>query len=119
MKIEDLNNFTGTEQWYRHSLNRSFLYTDGIQYLAENAGAYWLIDEIALANKFVKSLDDQEFQLWTLTKTGSSATLVCDDGDGNVLFTKPIPFTDFPFDSIKMYVEGDGENRVLLLPSEH
>ena len=41
--------FTGTEVWYRHSLIRKILYTEGIQYPAEKAGAYWLIDEIAFS----------------------------------------------------------------------
>lgn len=44
----DLRQFNGSENWYRHSLNRDILYTDGAQYVAEAGGAYWLLDEIAL-----------------------------------------------------------------------
>jgi hypothetical protein len=43
----DLLEFTGTENWYRHSLNRNVTYTDGVKFMAESAGAYWLIDEVA------------------------------------------------------------------------
>ncbi|MCK1641666.1 hypothetical protein IVA95_30015 [Bradyrhizobium sp. 157] len=43
----DLAHFTGTAEWYRHGLNRRMLYTDGVQYLAEKGGAYWLLDKIA------------------------------------------------------------------------
>jgi hypothetical protein len=50
-----LRQFTGTENWYRHGLVRSVLYTDGAKYVAESAGAYWLLDEIALAWKFRRS----------------------------------------------------------------
>ncbi len=44
----ELAQFTGTEYWYRHAFKRSITYTDGVKYVAEKAGAYWLIDEISL-----------------------------------------------------------------------
>ena len=62
----DLRQFTGSENWYRHGLVRDVLYTDGAQYLAEHGGAYWLIDEIALAQRHNKRVAAQEFQHWTL-----------------------------------------------------
>ena len=42
-----LRQFTGSECWYRHNLNRNTIYTDGVQFFAENAGAYWFIDIVA------------------------------------------------------------------------
>ena len=47
--------------------------------------------------------------------TNSTATLSCDDGNGNVVFSKHIEFTDFPLPEIELWVEGN----VILLPSEH
>jgi hypothetical protein len=44
----DLAQFTGSENWYRHGINRNVLYTDGVQHVAERGGAYWLLDEIAI-----------------------------------------------------------------------
>lgn len=44
----DLDQFTGSENWHRHWCNRHVTYTDGAKYLADNAGAYWLLDEIAI-----------------------------------------------------------------------
>ena len=44
----ELAKFTGSEHWYRHALNRKVLFTDGAKYVADRAGAYWLLDEIAL-----------------------------------------------------------------------
>jgi hypothetical protein len=38
----DLAQFTGSDNWYRHSINRNILYTDGAQHVAEHGGAYWL-----------------------------------------------------------------------------
>lgn len=37
---EDLSQFTGTEQWYRHGIARNVLYTDGAKHVAESGGAY-------------------------------------------------------------------------------
>ena len=35
----------------------------------------------------------------------NTATLTADDGDGNILVTQEIEFTDFPLPEIKIYVE--------------
>ncbi|MGC2460449.1 MAG: DUF6876 family protein [Steroidobacteraceae bacterium] len=34
----DLAQFTGSEQWYRHAINRKVLFTDRAKYVAEQAG---------------------------------------------------------------------------------
>lgn len=57
----DLRQFTGTEQWYRHGLNRVVLYTDGAKYVVDQCGAYWLLDEIALSQRFEKRVTGEEF----------------------------------------------------------
>lgn len=117
MTTADLSQFTGSENWYRHSLNRNVLYTDGAQYVAEAGGAYWLLDEIALANHCESRVRAEEFQVWTLTrdKRGNGATLDCGDGNGNTVYSKRIEFTDFPLDTVKLFCE----NGTILLPSEH
>ena len=116
LSAADLAQFTGTEQWYRHSINRSILYTEGAQHVAEHGGAYWLLDEIALIQPYDKNVAAQEFQVWTLkVRPDRTATLACDDGNGNVILTKEIPYTDFPLDNIKLYFA----NNVIHLPSEY
>ncbi len=46
----------------------------------------------------------EEFQLWTLkVKDDGTARLICDDGYGNIVFSKRIPFTDFSLSGIKLY----------------
>ena len=62
----DLTQFTGTEQGYRHGINRSVLFTDGAKYVADSAGAYWLLDEIALIQSYDKRVAAEEFQVWKL-----------------------------------------------------
>jgi hypothetical protein len=87
----DLRQFTGTETWFRHSLNRKVLYTESVQYVAENGGAYWLLDEIALTQLGDKKAAAEAFQLWKLSvRADRTATLACDDGDGNIVFTKEL-----------------------------
>ncbi len=113
---EALGQFTGSENWYRHGLVRSVLYTDGAQYLAEHGGAYWLLDEIALAQRYKKRVAAQEFQNWSLkVKPDHTARLACDDGNGNVVYAKRIPFTDFPLSEVTLYCV----NNTILLPSEY
>jgi hypothetical protein len=110
-----LQQFTGTEHWYRHPLVRAVLYTDGAQYVAETGGAYWLLDEIAFAQKSEAAVAAEEFQTWTLTvREDRSAALVCSDGNLNVVYRKEIGFTDFPLPEITLYFS----NNVILLPSE-
>lgn len=112
----DLAHFTGSEQFFRHALNRSVIYTEGVQYLAEHGGAYWLIDEIALAQRYVPAVAAEEFQLWNLSVAEDrTAILACEDGNGGGVFTKAIEYTDFPLTEIKLYYT----NGTLLLPSEY
>jgi hypothetical protein len=116
LKQSDLDQFTGTENWYKHPLNPKITYADGAKYLAEVGGAYWLLDEIALANRFDSVVRREEFQVWQLKKMGetSEATLECEDGNGRRVFAKNIPYTDFPLSSVTLYCE----NNVIYLPSE-
>lgn len=112
----DLRQFTGSEQWYRHGIVRDVLFTDGAKYVADQAGAYWLLDEIALAQRYDKNVAGEEFQVWTLNVNDDrTATLACDDGNGNVVYSKRVPFTDFPLDEISLYYC----NKTILLPSEY
>lgn len=114
--LADIGQFTGTEQWFRHGLNRKVLYTEGAQYVAEKAGAYWLLDELALAQAYVPQVKAEPFQVWNLTvKPNSSATLVCEDGNGKGVYSKEIEFTDFPPQGIRFFVT----DNTIMLPSEY
>jgi hypothetical protein len=85
---DDLIQFTGSEHWYRHTMVRDVLYTDGVKYVAETADAYWLIDEIAFAQRGNTRLAAEEFQLWKLTvNSDHTATLDCEEVDGGAVFS--------------------------------
>jgi hypothetical protein len=89
----ELAQFTGSDNCYRHTINRNVLYTDGAQHVAA-----------------------EEFQVWKLTvHPHGSATLTCDDGNDNIVLTKKIEYTDFPLDEITLYFA----NNVIHLPSEY
>jgi len=115
LRDEDLSQFIGSEHWYQHGLVRAITYTDGAKYVADAGGAYWLLDEIALAQKFVQSVKKEPFQVWMLAVTDQRGVLTCDDGNGNIVYTKQIPLTDFPLPEVKFYFT----DNVILLPSEY
>lgn len=96
LDAHELAQFTGTSNWYRHGLVRTVLFTDGARYVADRAGAYWLLDEIALAQVGERKVAREAIQLWRLAVAGTVGTLTCEDGNGHVVLTQPIPFTEFP-----------------------
>jgi len=109
----NLNQFTGGEETSRHFTG--LLYTEGVRYVAETYGAYWLIDAIASYQHTIKTTRLREFQLWELliAEGKVSLTMRGDTGEPEVI-RQEIEFTDFP-DSIRLYVC----NNTLLLPSEY
>ena len=116
LSLDELVQFTGIEQWYQHALNRKVHFTDGAKYVADQAGAYWLLDEIALIQPHDKRVAAEDFQVWKLKVSADcSAELICEDGNGNVVYTKAIPFTDFPGEGITLWFT----DNTILLPSEY
>lgn len=112
----DLSQFTGSEKWYQHSFNRQVTFTDGAKYVADQGGAYWLLDEIVLAQRFVAHVAAEVFQVWKLTvHSDHTAVLTCEDGNANIVLVKPLAYTDFPLREVTLYFT----NNVIYLPSEH
>ena len=111
-----LAQFMGSERLFRHALVRDIVFTEGVKYVADAAGAYWLLDEIAFAQKFQPAVRAEEFQVWDLAVAADrSALLACGDGNGREVFSKRIKWTDFSTPSIRFYVS----NGTILLPSEY
>jgi hypothetical protein len=111
----DLAQFCGTETHWRHRTSR-LTYTDGVKFLAEKAGAFWLIDLVA--SHQTARLRREEFQIWTLAVDRDKrpmAVATCQaDTNATVLVRQEIEYTDFPLPSVKLYLE----DRVLMLPGE-
>lgn len=126
--LAELAHFTGTSGYVRHWYHRRLLYTDGVQHLAERAGAHWLVDEIAFqhATGRMRQLIEQdgrlgEIQFWTLTvhEDRSAVLTLRADSDVPPVIECKIPATDFPLESIDLWMAFDGKHWVLYLPSEH
>ena len=110
-----LTQYTGSESWYRHNLNRNMLYTDGVRFFAENAGggAYWFLDIIA--TEVFPLLRNEPFISIEMTVEDDMAGIVAGDGNGNVLWARHIEFTDCPEGEWRFYLT----DNVLLLPTEY
>ena len=112
--IQDLKQFTGTEQYYKNPAFPNYVYTDGVKYLAEKAGAYWLIDYIFIYQSEL-DLFDEPFQVWILKVTDSKGEVIVEDGNKNRLKKYNLEFTDFPLPEIELWFT----DRTLLLTSEY
>jgi len=125
---EELRQFTGDFERYRHAFNRRVIYTPGVRHLAERAGAYWLIDLIAsyFGSEIMKQAiadDDRlaSMQFWRLDVHDNAmavASCSADSGEDPAI-TQVIPFTDFPLAYVDVWAGFDGQYWTLYLPSEH
>ena len=110
-----LTEFTGTERYYR--ISRRHLLTDGTKFLADQARCYWLMDAIA---SHLMEIGTADWFIVVKSKVkDASATMVYEDGNGREHARQDIPFTDFPLSEITLYACWDGEQWVIMLPSEY
>ena len=131
----NLGHFTGSMEWTAGGpLLPNVIYSEGALYLAENAGAFWLLEAIGIhlvtagrvRNERKKNAAFNAFHIWTLKKVGESgAVLECTFDTGHKpVATQEIEYTDFPFppdNEFKLYVGTDGPNShiKIFLPSEY
>jgi len=125
---EDLRRFTGDLDRYRHPLHPRVIYTPGVRHLAENGGAYWLLDAIAsyigsapLRRAILRDDRLARLQFWRLeVAEDASAELTCRADQGQApAIRQSIPFTDFPLERVEVWAGFDGTHWTLYLPSEH
>jgi hypothetical protein len=138
LSAEDLSQFIGTTQYWKLSPLYPFLCTDGVHFLAEQGGAFWLLDAIAAWQIEPRVKDDRslkDIQFWKLiVNDRQSAKLICERDKGDIAITQRIVWTDFPLPEIKLYLcnmwcfwehvqTGDSRSihdyAVLMLPSEY
>jgi len=106
----DLNQFSGTTRYYRYWTQR-LLYTDGVQYFAQRAGAYWFLDIVATE---IIGLPEP-FMVVKLLSENDSGVITVDDGNGKIVYRRKIEWTDCPEGEWKFYLT-DG---VMMVPSEY
>ena len=113
--LQELQHFSGSEVFYRHPLNRNIVYTQGVQYLAEKASAYWLLDYI-VSNQHEPKIKAEEFQVWQITvQLDNTAIIQVEDGNKTVVSRFELTFTDFPLQTFTLWMV----DRTLMLPSEY
>lgn len=114
LKPDILGQFTGTENYWGLPLTRCKM-TDGVNYLAENADCFWLVEKIAFSQIENPYADNPDFQVWRLVVKDGEGYLTCTDGDEGVLSEEVITYTDFPLPEVVIWYQ----HNVLLLPSEY
>lgn len=116
-QLEDgLAQFYGTQQWFPHWLVKNMLYTEGVQFFAEQGGeqgAFWFLDIVA--TEYFQLQRQEVFMLIKLTSKDKKATVQVENGNGRVLREKKIEYTDLQPGVWKFYLTDD----VLLLPGEY
>ncbi len=124
----DLKQFTGDIERYHHWFNRRVIYTPGVQYLAERAQAYWLLDSIAFyfgSDEMVQAANRdprlRDMQFWRLEVRADQSALLSAraDSDEDPFISQLIPFTDIPLRHVDIWAGFDGQYWTLYLPSEH
>jgi hypothetical protein len=112
----ELANFTGSSQLHKyHILDYSIAFTDGVRFLVEEGHAWWLPDLI-LSFQWRPRVYNEEFQVWTLLKQKDETwTITCTDGNDAVLCRQHLPYSDFPIESLKLYVV----DKTIMLTSEY
>ena len=112
-----LAQFTGTASYFTHLIANGMTMnlTDGCHFIREYAGegAYWLFDIIL---SWQMNLGTFEFQVWKLKQQEDESWIIrCSDGNDKLLAEQLIAYSDFPIDSVEIWlIEG-----VALLPSEY
>lgn len=117
---DSLQQFCGTTQFFKLPLIRT-RFTDGIHFLAERAGCFWLVTD---ASVIAKSLMDRSYFITIDFKRlseaerqqkGCEAIINYTDGNETILETHGYNVTDFPLDELRLYFV----DNTLMLPSEY
>jgi hypothetical protein len=114
MKTIDLSQFYGTEKYHKTFVfSPNLKHTDGVQYFAEQAGAFWFLDIVA--TEIYPFSDKYPFMTIYLTAKDRKADIIVQDGDISRLFQRHINFTDCPEGTYEFFLTDD----VLMLCSEY
>lgn len=110
--------FTGTSTYYRHFMP-GLTYTDGVKYIAEKYGAYWLIDvifsHVACTKAARQAAKAGHMLICTLTVKDEKALFEIKDRDEDCIVARQrIGYTDFPADEQVIWFR----HGVAHLPSE-
>lgn len=113
----------GTNQFYRHSLSRSFIYSDGVKECAD-AGCHWLLDILAteLPGEFRRH-PKHTMCIVTVQVADEEAMITGEFYDGDEApYKRSVTYTDLPAGKWRFYVTKDDPDQPTLrciLPTEY
>ena len=117
---EQLAQFNGSQRIFTLPLCRT-RYTEGIQYLAQTANAFWLLTDASVMGKSLRdksrfiTIDFKRYSPAEVETHDYDAVITYTDGNGTVLALQQYHFTDFPLEQIRLFFV----DNTLLLPSEY
>ena len=117
--LDELRRFYGTEHYHR--TNPGLLVTDGVKFLADNAGCYWLLDMVWSYLPVLRKSRDTFFVVRYAGTPGVSGLFsITDDIPANQTYAaQAVEYSDFPLDEIVLYLSATEEEFVLMLRSEY
>jgi len=122
--LNELNGFTGTEQYHRFSILFKEVLTDGVKHFCERLECYWIMDIVGSVQYLNIIKENKSFILWKIKRIGKgfnvSAFSDYSEGDEvfnkeHLLYTQDGEYTDFALNEFEFYQC----NEVILLKSEY
>ena len=87
---------TGTENYYRYNCGNEILITDGVKIFAENAEAFWFLNDFCIfMPKWIKKTEEEFFSIKLIVKNGKG-DMIISDGNDKPLYKKHYSYTDCP-----------------------
>ena len=110
--LSQLQNFSGTEHYYKNFTG--LIYTDGVKFLSDNLGAYWLID---LIGSYQSHKNNKPFMIWKIEVKNDNSAIITSKEDtySPILIKQKIPYTDFKLKELELYCI----DNVLILKGEY
>ena len=110
----------GTLNYHRTTCIHALVATDGVFHMFNELRCFWIGDVVASWLKDLKAAAEGGtfFVVKVIRSEGQGALFTIDDGDGRVLISQNIEYTDLS-QSVRMFLEYSEETWIMMLPSEY
>ena len=114
LDLEDLDNFTGTEQYHKISLYPNVNLTDGIAYVMDNGYSWFITDMLAVVRTKEEIMNEDFLSIKLVINKDKTATAKITDGNDKVLYKQEYKWTNGKKD-LNLFFTND----VLMLSQEY